>query len=176
MKIFYSALWDCIGYHISSNQYETTIFGQKIMRTGALLAEIDGFPNSRSPDLGAQHVFRRRSTGFHYLAMAPPRPAAAWHCSHGTPRPPQPPPVAGGSHLDLLPPKRHPTAAAELAFRGSNSQRSTLAWRCRRRRHRDRWTPRRRFQVRSACPCGAADGPRPGQRPGTRGAGNSGRA
>ena len=61
-----------------------------------------GFPYPRSPDLGAQHVFRRRSTGFHYLTMAPPRPAAAWHCSHGTPRPPQPPPVASVSPLDPL--------------------------------------------------------------------------
>ena len=43
MKIFYSALWGRIGYHISSNQYETTIFGPKIMRIGALLAEIPPF-------------------------------------------------------------------------------------------------------------------------------------
>ena len=30
-------------YHISSNQYETTIFGPKIIRIGALLAEIHPF-------------------------------------------------------------------------------------------------------------------------------------
>ena len=42
-KIFYSALWGHIGYHMSSNQYETTIFGPKIMRIGALLAEIPPF-------------------------------------------------------------------------------------------------------------------------------------
>ena len=43
MKIFYSALWGRIGYHISSNQYETTIFGPKIMKIGVFLAEIPPF-------------------------------------------------------------------------------------------------------------------------------------
>ena len=40
---FYGAFWGLIGYHISSNQYETTIFGPKIMRIRALLAEIPDF-------------------------------------------------------------------------------------------------------------------------------------
>ena len=103
----------------------------------------------------------------------PPRHGTA---PTGTTRPPWPPPSQERSHLDLLRPRRHPTASAELSFRGSDSQRSTLAWRCQRRRHRVRWTPRRRFQVRSVCPRGGTDGPRPGQCPGTRGAGDSGRA
>ena len=86
------------------------------------------------------------------------------------------PPRRRVAPLDLLPPKRHPTASAELPFRGSNSQRPTLAWRCWRRHHRDRWTPRRPFQVRSACPRVASEGPRPGQCPGTCGASDSGHA
>ena len=132
-----------------------------------------GFPYPRSPVLGSQCVFeadRHASIILPWpargMALLPPaRPDRRGH-----------PPSQERSHLDLLPPRRHPPASAELAFRGSDSQRSTLAWRCRRRRHRVRWTPRRRFQVRSACPRGGADGPRPGQCPGTRGAGDSGRA
>ena len=42
-EFFYSAFWGLTGYHISSNQYETTIFGPKIIRIGALLAEIPPF-------------------------------------------------------------------------------------------------------------------------------------
>ena len=42
-RIFYSAIWNRIGYHISSNQCETTMFGPKVMRIGALLAKIPQF-------------------------------------------------------------------------------------------------------------------------------------
>ena len=137
---------------------------------------MDGFPYPRSPVFGYQSVSTQIVT-LPLLSCHGPRPRPRHGTDPtGTPRPPRPPPVAGGSHLDLLPPKRHPTAAVELAYRGYNSQRSTLAWRCRRRRKRDRWTPRRRFQVRSAGPRAAADGSRPGECPGTRGAGDSGRA
>ena len=120
--------------------------------------------------------FRRRSSCFHYLAITMPPARGMGLLPPARPDRRGHPPSQERSHLDLLPSKCHPTASAELTFRGSNSQRSTLAWRCRRRRKRDRWTPRRRFQVRSAGPRAAADGSRPGECPGTRGAGDSGRS
>ena len=95
----------------------------------------------------------------HFISLPWRAPPASRHCSLGTPRPPQPPSVAGVPHLDLLPPKRHPTAAAELAFRGYNSQRSTLVRPCHHRRRRNRRTPRRRFhaiRTRPSGPLGSA--------------------
>ena len=107
--------------------------------------------------------------------MAPPAPAAR-RCSHGTPRPPRPPPVASGPPLDPLPPKRCPPGATELALCGDGAPRSALAQRCWRRRRRDRRTPRRRVPARSACPHGVTGGPRPEQCPETLSGGDSARA
>ena len=135
---------------------------------------IEGIPNSRTPVAWAQVNYRASATtSFRFHGAPRPRHGIARSARPG--RRSHPPSqecrTSTYYHRNTTLPRLRSSRSAALTANGP-----PLAWRCRRRRHRDRWTPRRRFQVRSACPRGAADGPRPGQCPGTRGAGDSGRA
>ena len=121
---------------------------------------IGGIPNSRTPLAWTQVNYRASATtSFRFHGAPRPRHGIARSARPG--RRSHPPSqecrTSTYYHRNTTLPRLRSSRSAALTANGP-----PLAWRCRRRRHRDRWTPRRRFQVRSACPRGAANGPRPG--------------